>query len=117
MICQCSLCYAQVLVTVTRGVLQWVLQRCVMASLCRTCRRYSALMHWTVILPTWSGCMAHTSLMWLTLLHHIGSSLFLAWEEAKWVHHHLQRVVSAEGRQSLYCHSLGGVVRPESDSF
>jgi hypothetical protein len=49
-----------------------------MASLCRACRWYNALMHWTVILPTWLGCIGHTSLAWHTRSHHIGSSLFLA---------------------------------------
>jgi hypothetical protein len=47
-----------------------------MASLWRACRWYNTLMHWIVILPTWSGCIAHTSLAWRTRSHHIGLSLF-----------------------------------------
>jgi hypothetical protein len=50
--------------------------RCAMASLYRACRRFNALIHWTVSLPTWSGCIAHTSFTLLTQLHHMGSSLF-----------------------------------------
>jgi hypothetical protein len=41
----------------------------------------------------------------------------LGGEESEWVHHHLQWVVSAKGRQGLQCRGLSGLVRPESDSF
>jgi hypothetical protein len=41
----------------------------------------------------------------------------LSGEESKWVHHHLQWVVSAERHQSLQHRGLSGVVHPEFDSF
>jgi hypothetical protein len=43
--------------------------------------------------------------------------LILGGEESKWVHHHLQWVIFVEGHQSFWCCGLGGVVRPEPDSF
>jgi hypothetical protein len=41
----------------------------------------------------------------------------LCGEESQWVHHHLQGMVAAESRQGLHSCSLGGVVRPESNSL
>jgi hypothetical protein len=41
----------------------------------------------------------------------------LGGEESQWMHHHLQGMVSAEGRQGLHSCGLGGVVRPEPNSL
>jgi hypothetical protein len=42
---------------------------------------------------------------------------FLSGEESQWVHYHLQEMVAAESRQGLHSCSLGGVVRPQSNSL
>jgi hypothetical protein len=41
----------------------------------------------------------------------------LSGEESQWVHYHLQGMVATESRQGLHSCSLGGVVRPESNSL
>jgi hypothetical protein len=41
----------------------------------------------------------------------------LSGEESQWVHYHLQGMVAKESCQSLHSCSLGGVVRPESNSL
>jgi hypothetical protein len=68
-----------------------------------------------MILPTKSGYIAHTSFTWLTLLHHMGSSLFSAGKSPS--ASPSLGMVSTESRQGLHSCCFGGVVHPESNSL